>query len=139
AWVKSFWNGSEVTLGNKLCSDLDTPSNHEPSQDPGLALADAIARRECREYEDMVDRLKEPIFLLHPTLFDAYGSSQKFSAIVAQHAIRPIMKMMAIRRGMLTLTKLPDGTLVSPGADIPPMEIRTERLNLWYQMFEAHD
>lgn len=49
---------------------------------------------------------------------------------MAQHAIRPIINMMAIRRGMLTLTKLPDRTLISPSADNPPpIDIRTVELS----------
>lgn len=62
---------------------------------------------------------RRPLFLLHPQLFQTLANRNKYGAILAQTAIRLLMKLLCIRRGMLTRLELRDKSVVSFGDSLP--------------------
>lgn len=80
------------------------------------SLREEMLRQEFIAY---VQGGRGPLFLLHPQLFQTLANKIKYGAIFAQTAIRPLMKLLCIRRGMLTRLELPDKSVVSPGDSLP--------------------
>nr|RBQ99827.1 hypothetical protein FVER53263_09362 [Fusarium verticillioides] len=78
------------------------------------------------EYIAYIQEKKGPLFLMNPDLFQKFGEEMKSEKPgVAREAIRPLLNMFCLRRGMLTPTTMPDGTTVVPSEGIPRMHIRT--------------
>ncbi|KAM0078914.1 hypothetical protein ACKRZS_008782 [Fusarium odoratissimum] len=78
------------------------------------------------EYTTYIQEKKGPLFLMNPDLFQRFREKIKsLRPEMAGKAIRPLLEMFCLRRGMLTPATMPDGTIVVPGEGIPPMHIRT--------------
>ncbi|KAK2480190.1 hypothetical protein H9L39_09564 [Fusarium oxysporum f. sp. albedinis] len=81
------------------------------------------------EYTTYIREKKGPLFLMNPDLFQKFCEEMKSQKPgVAREAIRPLLEMFCLRRGMLTPATMPDGTIVVPSEGIPPMYIRTVKL-----------
>jgi hypothetical protein len=81
------------------------------------------------EYATYIQEKKGPLFLMNPDLFQRFCEEIKFEKPeIAREAIRPLLEMFCLRRGMLTPATMPDGTTVVPGDAIPQMNIRTVNL-----------
>ncbi|EXK91853.1 hypothetical protein FOQG_05870 [Fusarium oxysporum f. sp. raphani 54005] len=81
------------------------------------------------EYTTYIREKKGPLFLMNPDLFQKFCEEMKPQKPgVAREAIRPLLEMFCLRRGMLTPATMPDGTIVVPSEGIPPMYIRTVKL-----------
>ncbi|KAM0258101.1 hypothetical protein ACHAQJ_004006 [Trichoderma viride] len=111
-----------ITLSRMLSGGPDMEDSNASGYMSGEDLQDRQA------FAKAVEELTEPIVLLNPDLFTAYGKTHKWGPNVAQKAARPVLTLLGIRRGMQTLTKLPDDSMVAPGADIPPIHVRTVEL-----------
>jgi len=68
--------------------------------------------------------------MLDPALFKSSARSQRWNADFCQDVIGRIASFALCRRNMLTENTLPDGTVVSPGADLPTLAVRTVELGL---------
>ncbi|KAF5620325.1 uncharacterized protein FTJAE_11682 [Fusarium tjaetaba] len=83
-------------------------------------------RRMREEYITYIQEKKGPLFLMNPDLFQEFREDMKSKKPeVAREAIRPLLEMFCLRRGMLSHTAMPDGTTVVPSEGIPRMHIRT--------------
>ncbi|KAF4494608.1 hypothetical protein FAGAP_9261 [Fusarium agapanthi] len=83
------------------------------------------------EYITYIKDKKGPLFLMNPDLFQRFCEEMRSQKPgVAQEAIRPLLEMFCLRRGMLTPATMPDGTKVVPSEGMPPMYIRTVKLQL---------
>ncbi|KAF5536449.1 hypothetical protein FPHYL_12981 [Fusarium phyllophilum] len=82
------------------------------------------------EYITYIHEKKGPLFLMNPDLFQKFCEEMKTQKPgVAREAIRLLLEMFCLRRGMLTPATMPDGTTVAPSEGIPPMYIRTVKLH----------
>ncbi|KAF5679460.1 hypothetical protein FHETE_877 [Fusarium heterosporum] len=80
------------------------------------------------EFVNFIRNKWGPLFLLNPDLYDSLRKSLEHSdAHISQKAIKPLLKMLCIRRRMLSELTLPDGSVVMPSDDIRPMWLRTIR------------
>ncbi|RKK85837.1 hypothetical protein BFJ69_g1445 [Fusarium oxysporum] len=78
------------------------------------------------EYTSYIREKKGPLFLMNPDLFQKFREEIEFERPeIAREAIRPLLEIFCLRRGMLTPAIMPDGTSVVPGESIPQMRIRT--------------
>ncbi|KAK2687393.1 hypothetical protein QWA68_013842 [Fusarium oxysporum] len=81
------------------------------------------------EYITYIQEKKGPLFLMNPDLFQKFCEEMKSQKPgVAREAIRPLLEMFCLRRGMLTPATMPDGTTVVPSEGLPRMYIRTVNL-----------
>ncbi|KAF5630714.1 hypothetical protein F25303_9849 [Fusarium sp. NRRL 25303] len=81
------------------------------------------------EYIKYIQEKNGPLFLMNPDLFQNFCEQMKSQKPgVAREAIRPLLEMFCLRRGMLTPATMPDGTTLMPSEGIPPMYIRTVKL-----------
>ncbi|KAG9502235.1 hypothetical protein J7337_005061 [Fusarium musae] len=91
-----------------------------------LTLCDHQIRE---EYITYIRDKKGPLFLMNPDLFQRFcEESRSKRPGIAQDAIRPLLEMFCLRRGMLTPATMPDGTTVVPSEGMLPMHIRTVKL-----------
>ncbi|RSL69016.1 hypothetical protein CEP54_002558 [Fusarium duplospermum] len=77
------------------------------------------AQRLRAEYMDFVRSGQAPLFRLNPNLFQAFAKYVGDDVAVAEKAIKPLLEMICLRRGMLSKLTLPDGTVISPGDEMP--------------------
>ncbi|KAG4263590.1 hypothetical protein FPRO03_09897 [Fusarium proliferatum] len=87
------------------------------------------------EYIRYIREKTGPLFLMNPDLFQKFREIKFERPELAREAIRPLLEMFCLRRGMLTPAIMPDGTSVVPGEGIPEMRIRTVIL----QSYNDHD
>lgn len=67
-------------------------------------------------------------WILSPELYRAYGEPDKWRQNTAKVAAHSILKEVQIQRTMLTRMELPDGSMTSPGGDIPPPTVAVEEV-----------
>ncbi|RBA09768.1 hypothetical protein FPRO05_05704 [Fusarium proliferatum] len=77
------------------------------------------------EYIRYIREKTGPLFLMNPDLFQKFREFKFERPELAREAIRPLLEMFCLRRGMLTPAIMPNGTSVVPGEGIPQMRIRT--------------
>ncbi|KAJ4316159.1 hypothetical protein N0V84_008015 [Fusarium piperis] len=112
AWeaVRRGETGQNLTL--ELClngnDDEPLPSGTSPR-----------TQRLGQEYIDFVRSGQGPLFLLNPALFQAFAKHVNDDGVVAERAIKPLLEMICLRRGMLSQLTLPDGTMTTPGDEMP--------------------
>lgn len=113
AWeaVKRGENGQPLTLD--LCLD----GNGDETLLTGTTSLRAQQLR--AEYVDFVRSGQAPLFRLNPILFQAFAKDVNDDGAVAERAIKPLLEMICLRRGMLSQLTLPDGTIISPGDEMP--------------------
>ncbi|KAG5763651.1 hypothetical protein H9Q72_008267 [Fusarium xylarioides] len=87
------------------------------------------------EYIRYIREKTGPLFLMNPDLFQKFREIKFERPEMAREAIRPLLEMFCLRRGMLTPAIMPDGTSVVPGQGIPQMRIRTVTL----RSYNEHD
>ncbi|KAF4996847.1 hypothetical protein FDECE_12283 [Fusarium decemcellulare] len=107
---------------------MDRCLGNDTAEDSDEGADSAYALQLKKEYIAFVGDGQGPLFLLNPQLFEAFKGMMKNNANVAQIAIKPLLEMLCLRRGMLSELTLPDGSIVSPGGDIPDMKVRTVEL-----------
>ena len=89
--------------------------------------------RRNQEYTEHIKKTGEPIFLMNPKLFYSFSSASQHSPAFAQtaiRAIRAILRLLCVRRSMLSVMTLPDGTTSWPGKGIPPLHCNEVEFNL---------
>ncbi|KAF5634692.1 hypothetical protein F52700_5885 [Fusarium sp. NRRL 52700] len=129
AWVyfdKRAWEALQAgrKFGKKLT--IDHIIQAQRTKIGPLTMRDHKMREEYIAY---IQGKKGPLFLMNPDLFQKYcEDSRSEKPGVAQAAIRPLLEMFCLRRGMLTPATMPDGTTVIPCEGMPPMYIRTVKL-----------
>jgi hypothetical protein len=69
-----------------------------------------------------------PLFAMNPHLYRRMINEVTYGPELAQRAIRVILGIVFIRRGLFTPLELPDGSIVRLGDDMPPVNIRTVEL-----------
>ncbi|PNP61064.1 hypothetical protein FNYG_14152 [Fusarium nygamai] len=94
---------------------------------PDHELDPLTARNELirDEYIRYIREKTGPLFLMNPDLFQKFREIKFERPEMAREAIRPLLEMFCLRRGMLTPAIMPDGTSIVPGEGIPEMRIRT--------------
>jgi hypothetical protein len=119
-----------LTMDRVLGSD-ETPEAETPE-------AELSAREQTlkAEFIEFIRQKKGPLFLLNPHLYDSFRDSfakvnvslsAKADSAISQQAIKPLLRLLCIRRRMLTELTLPDGSVVMPGDEIRPMWLRMVR------------
>ncbi|KAJ4133488.1 hypothetical protein NW768_005074 [Fusarium equiseti] len=83
-----------------------------------------------RHYSDHIRATGEPLFLMNPKQFFGFSSASQHSPAFAQSAIRTILHMLCVRRSMLSVMTLPDGTKSWPGKGIPPLHCNEVEFDL---------
>ncbi|RSM20314.1 hypothetical protein CDV31_000809 [Fusarium ambrosium] len=86
------------------------------------------AQRLRAEYMDFVRSGEGPLFRLNPSLFQAFAKDVGDDAAVAEKAIKPLLEMICLRRGMSSKLTLPDGTIISPDDEMPALSPRLVQL-----------
>lgn len=80
------------------------------------------------EFIEFIKQKKGPLFLMNPHLYSSFRHSLgKADSVISQRAIKPLMRLLCIRRRMLTELTLPDGSVVMPGDEIRPVWLRMVR------------
>ncbi|KAF4414693.1 Transcription regulatory SNF2 [Fusarium acutatum] len=87
------------------------------------------------EYVRYIREKTGPLFLMNPDLFQKFREFKFERPELAREAIRPLLEIFCLRRGMLTPAIMPDGTSVVPGEGIPQMRIR----RVVVQSYNDHD
>ncbi|KAH7193643.1 uncharacterized protein B0J16DRAFT_83399 [Fusarium flagelliforme] len=83
-----------------------------------------------REYSDHIKKTHEPLFLMNPKLFFSFSSASQHSPAFAQTAIRTIPRILCVRRSVLSVMTLPDGTTSWSGKGIPPLHCNEVEFDL---------
>ncbi|KAF4960511.1 hypothetical protein FGADI_918 [Fusarium gaditjirri] len=99
---------------------------------------DPLSARDQLIKEEYIRYIREkngPLFLMNPDLFQKFREVEFERPEIAREAIRPLLEMFCLRRGMLTPAIMPDGTSVVPGEGMPQMRIRT----VIVQSYNNHD
>ncbi|KAI7769870.1 hypothetical protein LZL87_003360 [Fusarium oxysporum] len=91
---------------------------------------DAKSQAAAQHYRRHIEQTKEPLFLAHPRLFQAYAAETQHSPTFPQSAVGAKMNLVCIRRSMLTTMLLPDGSYTWPGKGIPAMTVFTRGLGM---------
>ncbi|KAJ4022441.1 hypothetical protein NW766_001476 [Fusarium irregulare] len=86
--------------------------------------------RRNQEYTEHIKKTGEPIFLMNPKLFYSFSSASQHSPAFTQTAIRATIRLLCVRRSMLSVMTLPDGTTSWPGKGIPPLHCNEVEFNL---------
>lgn len=85
-------------------------------------------KRLAQEYESFIREGKAPLHLLNPLLFQHYAVNNNWSTNVSAGAVKTIMDMISLNRGMLTQMAMPDGTMTCLGKNLKGMTVRTIEL-----------
>lgn len=120
AWnaIKEGGKYKGLTMDSVLGSEDETPDG-EPSPREQTLKA---------EFTEFIRQKKGPLFLLNPHLYSSFRDSfGKTDSLISQQAIKPLLRLLCIRRRMLTELTLPDGSVVMPGDEIRPMWLRMVR------------
>ncbi|RTE76983.1 hypothetical protein BHE90_008561 [Fusarium euwallaceae] len=86
------------------------------------------AQRLRAEYMEFVRSGEAPLFRLNPSLFQAFAKDGGDDVAVAEKAIKPLLEMICLRRGMSSKLTLPDGTIISSGDGMPALSPRLVQL-----------
>ncbi|KAL7907902.1 P-loop containing nucleoside triphosphate hydrolase protein [Trichoderma velutinum] len=78
-----------------------------------------------KEYKKFVTTHKGPAYLINPNLFMAYAKTHNYGTCVSTLAVSPILKLLSVRRGMLTQMTLPDGRVTFMGEGISGFNTET--------------
>lgn len=80
-----------------------------------------------REYEDYVKARKGRIHSFHPSLFNTFAQIKELGIDVSL-AVKKMLPLIAVRRGMLTKIRLPDGTHEWLGQGMKDLKVTTVEL-----------
>jgi hypothetical protein len=97
--------------------------------EPGVILSPRDQQLK-NEYIQFITEKRGPLFLLNPRLYNSLRHMIQDESQLAQKVIRHLIQLLCLRRGMLAPLILPDGTIATPGDDIPPIFVRTIRFKL---------
>ncbi|KAI8718083.1 hypothetical protein NCS52_00886300 [Fusarium sp. LHS14.1] len=103
--------------GQPLTLDLCLNGNGDETLSSGTISQRSQQLR--AEYVNFVTSGQAPLFRLNPILFQAFAKDVSDDGAVAERAIKPLLEMLCLRRGMLSQLTLPDGTVISPGDEMP--------------------
>lgn len=80
-----------------------------------------------REYEDYVKARKGRIHSFHPSLFNTFAQTKELGIDVSL-AVKKMLPLITVRRGMLTKIRLPDGTHEWLGQGMKDLKVTTVEL-----------
>ncbi|PNP56079.1 hypothetical protein THARTR1_03604 [Trichoderma harzianum] len=92
-----------------------------------------LSPRECRramEYKSFVEDQHGAAYLLNPNLFMEFAKNNDYGTCVSTLAVGPILKLLSVRRGMLTRMTLPNGDVTFMGKGIAGLKTETVELEL---------
>lgn len=113
-----------LTMDHVLGLDDDDDDDDETTYGPLTAREHTLKE----EFIEFIKQKKGPLFLMNPHLYSSFRHSLgKADSVISQRAIRPLMRLVCIRRRMLTELTLPDGSVVMPGDEIRPVWLRMVR------------
>ncbi|KAF4442657.1 hypothetical protein F53441_11698 [Fusarium austroafricanum] len=147
-YINLFWRHGAWPFRFRMTDRIDArvyydkeawPAMKEGKEFNGLTMGHVLHSRETRpngpltereqlqrdEFCQFIEEGKGPLFLLNPDLFQAFRNLVDDDRSKTAQAIRPLLQLFCLRRGMLTELRLPDGTSVTPGDGISSMRLRT--------------
>jgi hypothetical protein len=86
-------------------------------------------QKRADEYREYVRAGRVPLFLLNPSLFKSFATTQNWSTSVSTLGVQPILQMLSVRRGMLTEMEMPDGGTTYMGEGIAGISTETVKLD----------
>ncbi|KAL6693655.1 P-loop containing nucleoside triphosphate hydrolase protein [Trichoderma pleuroticola] len=92
-----------------------------------------LSPRECcraMEYKSFVEDQHGAAYLLNPNLFMEFAKNNDYGTCVSTLAVGPILKLLSVRRGMLTRMTLPNGDVTFMGKGIAGLKTETVELEL---------
>ncbi|KAL6822556.1 P-loop containing nucleoside triphosphate hydrolase protein [Trichoderma camerunense] len=84
--------------------------------------------RRAMEYKSFVEDQNGPAYLLNPNLFMEFAKNKEYGTCVSTLAVGPILKLLSVRRGMLTRMTLPNGDVTFMGKGIAGFKTETVEL-----------
>ncbi|KAL5085555.1 hypothetical protein Trisim1_010169 [Trichoderma cf. simile WF8] len=87
-------------------------------------------RRRAMEYKSFVKDQNGPAYLLNPNLFAEFAKNNDYGTRVSTLAVCPILKLLSVRRGMLTRMTLPNDDVTFMGEGIAGLKTETVELEL---------
>lgn len=126
-YLEDTWNAIKEGKEDALVTlSRVTTHNSEKATDLSKFSANELRRRAA--FVQLIIDKKHPAWILNPGLYYAYGKTTDWTVSLSLQALKPIMKMISIRRTMTTPLSLPGGETVTPGGDIPPLSIFTVKV-----------
>ncbi|KAM5363845.1 hypothetical protein ACJZ2D_011821 [Fusarium nematophilum] len=105
----------------RLISDTEGRQSANASMSPR-------ARQLRDEYVAFIQGKTDPLFFFHPQMVLDFGEHTEHGEEFAIKTVNPLLKMICLRRLMHSQLTLPDGTMASPGATMPPLTVQTVEL-----------
>ncbi|KAL7955900.1 P-loop containing nucleoside triphosphate hydrolase protein [Trichoderma compactum] len=87
-------------------------------------------RRRAMDYKSFVEDQHGAAYLLNPNLFMEFAKNNDYGTCVSTLAVGPILKLLSVRRGMLTKMRLPDDGVTFMGEGIAGLKTETVELEL---------
>ncbi|PKK43047.1 hypothetical protein CI102_13080, partial [Trichoderma harzianum] len=109
--------GEPLTLNRVLHGRVKTTSQLSPRE-----------LRRAMEYKSFVEDQNGPAYLLNPNLFMEFAKNKEYGTCVSTLAVGPILKLLSVRRGMLTMMTLPNGDITFMGKGIAGFKTETVEL-----------
>ncbi|KAI9172675.1 hypothetical protein HJFPF1_02185 [Paramyrothecium foliicola] len=69
-----------------------------------------------------------PVWQINPILYSRAGTQGKWGSVFGDQVTRVVLELLSIRRTSGSRVKLPNGDVISSGADLLPMRVITEEL-----------
>ncbi|QYT06075.1 hypothetical protein H0G86_012942 [Trichoderma simmonsii] len=111
--------GEPLTLNRVLHGRIKPTSQLSPRE-----------RRRAMEYKSFVKDRNGAAYLLNPNLFMKFAKNNEYGTCVSTLAVRPILKLLSVRRGMLTRMTLPNDDVTFMGEGIAGLKTETVELEL---------
>ncbi|KAK0759222.1 hypothetical protein N5P37_008104 [Trichoderma harzianum] len=109
--------GEPLTLNRVLHGRVKTTSQLSPRE-----------LRRTMECKSFVEDQNGPAYLLNPNLFMEFAKNKEYGTCVSTLAVGPILKLLSVRRGMLTMMTLPNGDVTFMGKGIAGFKTETVEL-----------
>lgn len=87
-------------------------------------------RRRAMDYKSFVEDQHGAAYLLNPNLFMEFAKNNDYGTCVSTLAVGPILKLLSVRRGMLTKMRLPNDGVTFMGEGIAGLKTETVELEL---------
>lgn len=98
-----------------------------------------LSPRQRIRHDEYIQGVKAgiPMFLLNPELFSSFVKESEFSTDLSTNAIRPILTMLSVKRGMFSLQNLPNGKPTSFSQYMKGLVVETVELELASEQAEV--
>jgi hypothetical protein len=123
SWTKLVEQGEfrDLAWGRLLESGFDNPAPTPTTP---------VEERRAEEYCRFIEECRGPLYILNPQMLRSYADSVGHGTEMSTDAAQRILEMTAVRRGMLTMMKMPDGSETCLGASIKGLKVSVVTLKL---------